>query len=43
MGGLADGIIITHRMPASDYEEAFATAMSGKAGKVVLDWRAVGG
>lgn len=32
--------IITHRMPASDYERAFDFMRSGKSGKVVLDWAA---
>ena len=31
--------IITHRMKIDDYEEAFAIAAGGKAGKVVLDWQ----
>jgi threonine 3-dehydrogenase len=30
--------VITHRFPAGDYEEAFATARAGRCGKVVLDW-----
>jgi threonine 3-dehydrogenase len=30
--------IITHRFPAERYEEAFAVARSGEAGKVVLTW-----
>ena len=30
--------VITHRMKATDYQEAFRTAASGKAGKIVLEW-----
>jgi len=30
--------LVTDRYPAQDWAEAFATARSGKAGKVVLDW-----
>jgi len=37
-GGLDVGPVITHRFPATDHEEAFATAASGAAGKVILDW-----
>lgn len=37
--GLDISPVITHRFPASDYEEAFATAADGSSGKVLLDWR----
>lgn len=30
--------VITHRFPFADFEEAFATALSGKSGKVLLEW-----
>jgi threonine 3-dehydrogenase len=30
--------VITHRFPCADYEEAFATMLSGRSGKVLLDW-----
>jgi threonine 3-dehydrogenase len=30
--------VITHRFPASEFEQAFATARGGRAGKVLLDW-----
>ncbi|MGO9903690.1 MAG: L-threonine 3-dehydrogenase [Solirubrobacteraceae bacterium] len=30
--------VITHRFAAADFDEAFATAASGNAGKVILDW-----
>ncbi len=30
--------LITHRLPAADFEQGFEIAASGKAGKVVLDW-----
>jgi threonine 3-dehydrogenase len=36
--GLDVSPVITHRFAAADYEEAFATAAGGKAGKVILDW-----
>jgi threonine 3-dehydrogenase len=40
--GLDISAVITHRFPAGDWAEAFATARSGQCGKVVLDWTAVG-
>ncbi|MCA0295346.1 MAG: L-threonine 3-dehydrogenase [Actinobacteria bacterium] len=30
--------VITHRFPASEWQQAFATARSGECGKVILDW-----
>jgi threonine 3-dehydrogenase len=36
--GLDISEVITHRFPATDWAEAFATARSGQCGKVVLDW-----
>jgi len=30
--------VITHRLDAADYEQAFATVRSGQCGKVVLSW-----
>ena len=30
--------VITHRMKADDYQNAFEIAASGRAGKIVLDW-----
>ena len=30
--------VITHRLPASEYEEGFQAMLSGESGKVVLDW-----
>jgi threonine 3-dehydrogenase len=36
--GLDISPVITHRFAASEFAEAFATAASGDAGKVVLDW-----
>lgn len=36
--GLDISPVITHRFDAADYEEAFAIARSGNAGKVVLRW-----
>ncbi len=39
--GLDISPVITHRFDVSDYEEAFAVARSGMAGKVVLHWNAL--
>ena len=36
--GLDIAAVVTHRYPAADWAEAFATARSGQCGKVVLDW-----
>ena len=36
--GLDIGSIITHRLPAERFEEAFEIVDSGHCGKVVLDW-----
>jgi threonine 3-dehydrogenase len=36
--GLDISEVITHRFPATDWAEAFATARGGQCGKVVLDW-----
>ena len=36
--GLDIGDVITHRLPAGEWQDAFATARSGNCGKVVLDW-----
>jgi threonine 3-dehydrogenase len=36
--GLDISGVITHRLPATDWEQAFAVARSGECGKVVLDW-----
>jgi threonine 3-dehydrogenase len=36
--GLDISPVITHRFDAGEYEEAFAVARSGQAGKVVLRW-----
>ncbi|MGO9976380.1 MAG: L-threonine 3-dehydrogenase [Solirubrobacteraceae bacterium] len=33
--------VITHRFAASEFAEAFDTAASGNAGKVILDWEAL--
>ena len=37
--GLDISPVITHHFGYEDYEEAFATAAGGKAGKVILHWR----
>lgn len=39
--GLDIGPVITHRYGAAEYEEAFAIAATGTAGKVILDWEDV--
>ena len=33
--------VITHRFPYTRFEEAFDVMLSGRAGKVILDWRPV--
>jgi threonine 3-dehydrogenase len=37
--GLDIAPVITHRFPYLEFEQGFATAMSGHSGKVLLDWR----
>ena len=41
---LEDGLdisrVVTHRFGVDDFEQGFAAMLSGKSGKVVLDWRA---
>jgi threonine 3-dehydrogenase len=37
--GLNLGPLITHRFAAADFQAGFDAARSGKAGKVLLDWR----
>jgi threonine 3-dehydrogenase len=39
--GLDVSAVITHRFAAADYEEAFATAAGGQAGKVILNWEEI--
>ena len=36
--GLDISAVVTHRFPASSWQEAFATARAGQCGKVVMDW-----
>jgi threonine 3-dehydrogenase len=36
--GLDISAVITHRFPATQWADAFATARGGQCGKVVLDW-----
>jgi threonine 3-dehydrogenase len=36
--GLDVGGIVTHRLPADRYQEAFALVEQGQCGKVILDW-----
>jgi threonine 3-dehydrogenase len=39
--GLDISQVITHRFPAGQWEDAFATARGGQCGKVVMDWSEV--
>jgi threonine 3-dehydrogenase len=39
--GLDVSAVITHRVPATEWREAFAIARGGECGKVVLDWTVV--
>ena len=41
--GLDISGIITHRFPIKDYQKGFDAMISGKAGKVILDWTVEGG
>jgi threonine 3-dehydrogenase len=36
--GLDLKFLITHRFPIMEYEKAFATALSGQSGKIILSW-----
>jgi threonine 3-dehydrogenase len=36
--GLDFAPLITHRVAADDYQAGFDAALSGEAGKVVMDW-----
>jgi threonine 3-dehydrogenase len=36
--GLKVDGIVTHRLPAAEFEGAFATVARGECGKVILDW-----
>jgi threonine 3-dehydrogenase len=36
--GLDIAPVITHRLPAQDYRDAFETMKTGHAGKIILDW-----
>jgi threonine 3-dehydrogenase len=36
--GLDVSGIVTHRLPAGEFEEAFAIVGRGECGKVILDW-----
>jgi threonine 3-dehydrogenase len=39
--GLDISPVITDRFPATEFEQAFATAANGASGKVILDWEAM--
>jgi len=41
--GLDITSVITHRFSCADYEEAFAAMLSGRSGKVLLDWTGLHG
>jgi threonine 3-dehydrogenase len=36
--GLDVSGIVTHRLPADEYEDAFDLVARGECGKIVLDW-----
>jgi threonine 3-dehydrogenase len=36
--GLDLSPILTHHFKVDDYQQAFATMLSGESGKVILDW-----
>ena len=36
--GLDISSIITHRLPADEFEQAFEIVAAGECGKVILDW-----
>ncbi|HOK48247.1 MAG TPA: L-threonine 3-dehydrogenase, partial [Bryobacteraceae bacterium] len=36
--GLDISPVITHRFPFTEYREAFEVMLSGRAGKVILEW-----
>jgi len=36
--GLDVSSIVSHRLPADRFEQAFAIVASGECGKVILDW-----
>jgi threonine 3-dehydrogenase len=36
--GLDVSSIVSHRLPADRFEDAFAIVASGECGKVILDW-----
>ncbi len=40
-GGLDITPVITHRLPATEFEAGFAAMKSGQCGKVILDWTAI--
>ncbi len=37
-GGLGIAPVITHRFKFTDFQQGFETALSGKSGKVILEW-----
>ena len=37
-GGLDISPVITHRFKYTDFEKGFEAMISGKSGKVILDW-----
>jgi threonine 3-dehydrogenase len=39
--GLDVSKLITHRLPAQEFQTGFDAMRSGKSGKVILDWREV--
>jgi threonine 3-dehydrogenase len=39
--GLNIDPVITHRLPASEYEQGFSIMQSGQSGKVILNWKEI--
>ena len=40
--GLDISDVITHRIDVRDFDEGFQTMLSGKSGKVIMDWSRIG-
>jgi threonine 3-dehydrogenase len=40
--GLDISPVITHRLPYSEFQKGFEVMLSGRSGKVILDWKNAG-
>jgi len=40
--GLDIGPVITHRLPYTEFQKGFEVMLSGRSGKVILDWKSAG-